>query len=54
MLNHDEEVLLVARQSKIKPGGSHFSPNTIYAKDRRLILRSVYAWDKGKCDGYTI
>lgn len=42
MLNPDEEVLLVARQSKIKPGGSHFSPNTIYATDRRLILRDPY------------
>ncbi|MDF2769529.1 MAG: uncharacterized protein K0S91_2364, partial [Nitrososphaeraceae archaeon] len=27
MLNPDEKVLLVARQSRIKPGGSHFTPN---------------------------
>jgi hypothetical protein len=26
MLNADERVLLVARQSRIKPGGSHFTP----------------------------
>ena len=39
MLNPDEKVLLVARQSRIKPGGSKFSPNTIYATDRRIILR---------------
>jgi hypothetical protein len=39
MLNADEKVLLVARQSRIKPGGSYFTPNTIYATDRRVILR---------------
>lgn len=39
MLNPDEKVLVVARQSRIKPGGSHFSPNVVYATDRRIILR---------------
>jgi hypothetical protein len=39
MLNPDEKVLLVARQSRFKPGGSRLTPNTIYATDRRLILR---------------
>jgi hypothetical protein len=42
MLNPNEEVLLVARQSKIKPGGSYFTPNTIYATDRRIIIRDPY------------
>lgn len=42
MLNSDEKVLLVARQSKIKPGGSYFTPNTIYATDRRIIIRDPY------------
>ena len=42
MLNPDEKVLLVARQSKIKPGGSYFTPNTIYATDRRLLIRDPY------------
>jgi hypothetical protein len=28
MLNPDEKVLLVARQSRIKPGGSHFTPTS--------------------------
>jgi Bacterial PH domain/Short C-terminal domain len=42
MLNPDEIVLLVARQSKIKPGGSYFTPNTIYATDRRIIIRDPY------------
>jgi hypothetical protein len=42
MLNPDEKVLLVARQSRIKPGGSHFIPNIIYATDRRIIVRDPY------------
>jgi hypothetical protein len=50
MLNPDERVLLVARQSRIKPGGSHFTPNIIYAANRRIIVRSIsiYAWNKRK------
>jgi hypothetical protein len=42
MLNPDERVLLVAKQSRIKPGGSHFTPNIIYATDRRIIIRDPY------------
>jgi hypothetical protein len=42
MLNPDERVLLVARQSRLKPGGSHFTPNIIYATDRRIIVRDPY------------
>jgi hypothetical protein len=42
MLNPDERVLLVARQSRIKPGGSHFTPNIIYAANRRIIVRDPY------------
>jgi hypothetical protein len=42
MLNPDEKILLVARQSRIKPGGSHFTPNIIYATDRRIIVRDPY------------
>src|SRR5215218_10013744 len=42
MLNPDEKVLLVARQSRIKTGGSHFTPNIIYATDRRIIVRDPY------------
>ena len=42
MLNPDEKVFLVARQSRIKPGGSHFTPNIIYATDRRIIIRDPY------------
>jgi hypothetical protein len=42
MLNPNEKVLLVAKQSRIKPGGSHFTPNIIYATDRRIIVRDPY------------
>src|SRR5215211_539431 len=42
MLNPDEKVLLVARQSRIKPGGSLHTPNIIYTTDRRIIIRDSY------------
>ena len=42
MLNPDEKVLLIARQSRIKPGGSLHTPNIIYATDRRIIIRDPY------------
>jgi hypothetical protein len=42
MLNPDEKVLLVARQSRIKPGGSLHTPNIIYTTDRRIIIRDPY------------
>jgi hypothetical protein len=42
MLNPDERILLVAVQSRIRPGGSLFTPNEIYATDRRIIIRDPY------------
>jgi hypothetical protein len=42
MLNPDEKVLLIARQSRIKPGGSLHTLNIIYATDRRIIIRDPY------------
>ena len=42
MLSPDEKVLLVAKQSRIKPGGSLHTPNIIYATDRRIIIRDPY------------
>lgn len=40
-LEQDEEVLMVAKQSRMKPGGSVIStPNIIFATDRRLIIRN--------------
>lgn len=40
LLDLDEKVLLVARQSRITPGGSLTTPNTIFATDRKLIVRN--------------
>ena len=42
MLNQDERVLLVAKQSRIKPGGSHFIPNIIYAIDTEESLLDIH------------
>jgi Bacterial PH domain/Short C-terminal domain len=42
ILNPDEKILLVARQSRIRPGGSCLTPNTVYATDRRIIIRDPY------------
>jgi hypothetical protein len=38
MLNPYEDVVLVARQSRVLPGGSYVTPNIIYATTKRLIL----------------
>ena len=42
VLNPDENVIIVARQSRILPGGSYVIPNTIYATEKRLIIRDPY------------
>jgi len=39
-LEDGEEVLEVAKQGRMKPGGSSLTPNTIFATDRRLIIRN--------------
>ena len=39
MLNPNEEVFVVARQSRLKPGGSKLTPNVVFATDRRIIIR---------------
>ena len=39
ILNPNEEVFVVARQSRLKPGGSKFTPNIIFATDRRIIIK---------------
>jgi hypothetical protein len=39
MLNPNEEVFVVARQSRLKPGGSKLTPNIVFATDRRIIIR---------------
>jgi hypothetical protein len=39
MLNPNEEVFVVARQSRLKPGGSAFTPNIVFGADRRIIIK---------------
>ena len=39
-LDEGEKVLEVAKQSRIEPGGANLSPNTVFATDRRLIIRN--------------
>lgn len=40
-LESGENIVLVARQSRIRPGGTQIlTPNTIFATDRRLIIRN--------------
>jgi hypothetical protein len=39
ILTDDEEVLGVARQSRLAPGGSMTTPNAIYATNKRIIYR---------------
>src|ERR671928_554212 len=38
MLNPNEEVFVLARQSRLKPGGSAFTPNVVFGTDRRIII----------------
>jgi hypothetical protein len=42
ILNSDEKVLLVARQSRLMPGGSAMTPDNVIATDRRVIIRDPY------------
>ena len=39
-IDDDDEVLLVAKQSKFKPGGALTSPNTIFATNKKIIIRN--------------
>ena len=39
-LDDDEAVLEVAKQGRMNPGGAITTPNTIFATDRRLIIRN--------------
>ena len=42
IVNSDEKVLLVARESRLMPGGSILTPNTVIATDKRVIIRDPY------------
>ena len=46
MLNPDEKVLVVARQSRFKPGGSQLSPMWFMQLIEESFWRSKYAWTK--------
>jgi hypothetical protein len=39
MLNPNEEVFVVARQYRLKPGGSAFTPDIVFGTDRRIIIK---------------
>ena len=39
MLEAAEKIKIVARQSRIRPGGSLVTPNIIFATDKRIIIR---------------
>ena len=39
-LDDDETVLEVAKQGRMNPGGAITTPNTIFATDKRLIIRN--------------
>lgn len=43
-LDPDEKVLLVAKQSRVRPGGSVTTPNTIFATEKRLLIRDPSAF----------
>jgi hypothetical protein len=38
-LDPDEEVEIVAKQSKLRPGGSKTTPDTIFVTNKRLLIR---------------
>ncbi|MEO9321826.1 MAG: PH domain-containing protein [Nitrososphaera sp.] len=42
-LEPDEKVLVVAKQSRVRPGGSAMTPAIIFATDRRLIIKDPSA-----------
>ena len=42
MLNPSEEILVVARQSRLKPGGSKMTPNIVFGTDRRIIIKDPH------------
>jgi len=45
-LDEDEKVILVIRQTKnpLKPGGSLFTPDTIFATTKKIIIRNPSAF----------
>jgi hypothetical protein len=42
MLMKNEEVLFIAKQRRLAPGGSLFTPDSIYVTNRRIIFRNPH------------
>ena len=40
ILDPKEKILLIAKQARLKPGGALVTPNTIFATEKRLIIRN--------------
>jgi hypothetical protein len=40
MLTEDEQILINAEQSRMMPGGSIATPNSIYVTNKRIIFRN--------------
>jgi len=40
MLDPDEHVLVIAKQARFKPGGALTAPNTIFATEKRFVIRN--------------
>jgi hypothetical protein len=38
MMQFDEKILMRLHQSRIRPGGSIITPNTVFITNRRIIL----------------
>ena len=44
MLTEDELILINAEQSRMMPGGSIATPNSIYVTNKRIIFRNPRMW----------
>ena len=44
MLTEDEQILINAEQSRMMPGGSIATPNSIYVTNKRIIFRNPRMW----------
>jgi len=40
LLMDEEEILFIARQSRVRPGGSLVTPNSVYVTNRRVLWRN--------------
>ena len=55
MLTEGEQILINAEQSRMMPGGSIATPNSIYVTNKRIIFRNPRMWGlKIESDGLCI